>query len=125
MEVTMSDELHVNESEGVVEVVPSGVLTRQDMEDTRARLQRILDEKGISRVLFDTARLQSVPGTMDIIAIWSTCSRDFKTALLVTASNPINKDIAFAETVGVNRGKRVKMFRDQEEARRWLGRSSD
>ena len=117
----MSDEVRVNESEGIIEVVSSGVLTREDMESTKARLQRILDEKGISRVLIDTARLQSLPSTIDIIAVWSTYSRDLKIALLVTVSNPINKDIAFSETVGVNRGKRVKMFWDKEEARQWLG----
>ena len=121
----MSDEVRVNESEGIVEVVSSAVLTRQDMESTKDRLQRILEEKGIRRVLIDTARLRSLPHTMDIFEVCSTYSRDFKIALLVTASNPINKDLAFAETVGVNRGQRVKMFRDQEEARRWLGTTNE
>lgn len=119
------DEVYVNESEGIIEVVSSGVLTRQDMESTKAKLQRILGEKGISRVFIDTARLRSVPSTMDLFEVWETYSRDFKTALLVTASNPINKDIAFAETVGVNRGQIVKMFWNEEAARRWLGTSND
>jgi hypothetical protein len=121
----MSDEVRVNESEGIIEVVSSGVLTRQEMESTMATLQRILDEEGVSRVLIDTARLQSAPGTLDIFEFCSTSSRDFKIALLVTDSNGINKDIAFAETVGVNRGQRVKMFWDREEARRWLGTAND
>lgn len=119
------DEVYVNEKEGIIEVVSSGVITRQDMESTRDKLQRILGEKGISRVLIDTARLRSLPSTMDLFEVWETYSRDFKTALLVTASNPINKDIAFAETVGVNRGQIVKMFWDEEEARRWLGTTND
>lgn len=121
----MSDEVHVNESEGIIEVVSSGVLTRQDMERTKFRLQRILDEKGVSRVLIDTARLQSLPSTFDLFEVCSTYSTHFKIALLVMASNPINNDLAFAQTVGLNRGQIVKMFWDQEEARRWLGTTND
>jgi hypothetical protein len=121
----MSDEVRVNESEGIIEVVSSGDLTRQEMGGTMATLQRILDEKGIRRVLIDTTRLHSAPGTLDIFELCSTYSRVLKIALLVTDSNGINKDVAFAETVGVNRGQTVKMFWDEEEARRWLGTAND
>ena len=121
----MPDEVRLNESEGIIEVTNSGVLTRQDMESTKAKLQRILAQKALNRVLIDTTRLQSVPSTLDIFEAWVTNSRDFKIALLVGASSPFTKDVMFAETVGANRGQTVKVFWDQDEARRWLGTTND
>jgi hypothetical protein len=121
----MTDEIHLNESEGIIEVVSSGTLTREDMENTKAKLERILAEKAVSRVLIDTSRLQSAPSVVDIFEVCTSYSRDFKIALLVKASSSITKDVAFAETIGVNRGQTVRVFWDQEEARRWLGATND
>ena len=121
----MPDEVRVNESKGIIEVVSSGDLTKQDMERTKAKLQSVLAENAFYRVLIDTTRLHAVPKTFEIFEAWSTHSRSFKIALLIMASSAIAKDVAFAETVGVNRGQVVKLFSDKEEALRWLGADDD
>lgn len=121
----MSDEVRVHEDEGIIEVVSSGILTRQDMESTKAKIQKILVEKGFRRVLIDTTRIQSDPDTFNIFDAWKNHSKDFRIAILATESSPIIKDILFTENVAVNRGQTVKVFWDREKARRWLGISTN
>ena len=68
----MPDTIRVIESENLIEVVSSGVLTRQDMESTKASILQILAEKAIDRVLIDTTRLESVPPVFDIFDALAT-----------------------------------------------------
>jgi hypothetical protein len=116
----MPDKICVNESAKIVEVVSSGTLTRQDMESTKSRVQQILAEKAIDRVLIDTTRLESVPAMFDIFEAFSTLPPGFKIAILVTPSSEIVKDVNFAQIVGGNRGTTIKICIDQNEAVQWL-----
>jgi hypothetical protein len=121
----MPDEVRVKENDGIIEVVSCGVLTRQDMEGTKTKLQQIRADKKINRILIDTTRVESVPSTSDIFEALVTQPPGFRIAILVAASNAIIQDVAFAETVGVNRGKSIKVFLDAREARRWLKRTTE
>ena len=116
----MSDEIFVNERDKIIEVVSSGVLTRQDMERAKTIFQEIFSEKGIDRIFIDTTRLESAPSVFDIFEVFATLPIGFKLAILVTPSSPIINDVTFAGTVGSNRGTTVKICLDQNEARQWL-----
>ena len=119
----MPDEIRVRDSDDIIEVISFGVLKRADMKSTKARLQEIHAKKAINGVLIDTTRVDSVPDTIDIFHALATQSLDFKIAILAVASSPFTEDFSFAETVGVNRGKMIKVFFEREKARKWLGAS--
>lgn len=117
----MPDDIRFLEKDGIVKVVSTGVVAGEEMENTKKRLQRFYDEKAVCRVLVDITGLASVPGLADIFeAMASPHLLEWRIAFLTTASIPIKKDVAFAETVGLNRGKTVKVFEDEGAARRWL-----
>jgi hypothetical protein len=117
----MTDIIRVNESDNIIEVISSGVLTRQDMESATTRFRQILAEKGIDRVFIDTTRLESIPAMHDIFKVFTTLPPGLKIAILVAPSSTFIKDVAFAETVGGNRGDTIKVCLDENEARQWLG----
>lgn len=117
----MPDEIRVNESDKIIEVFTSGVLTRKDMENTKEKFIQINAEKSINRVLIDTTRLEYAPSTFDIFEALATQPMGFKIAILFTPLSAITDDIYFAETVGSNRGVIIKAFSDESEARQWLG----
>ncbi|UCD99695.1 MAG: hypothetical protein JSV42_02900 [Chloroflexota bacterium] len=48
--------------------------------------------------------------------------QSLKRALIVSSDSPDLEDYAFFETTSVNRGHRVKIFIDQDEAMNWLRR---
>ena len=124
-EVLMPDEICVNERDNIIEVVFSGVLTRQDMESTKTMIQQILDEKAINTILIDTTGLETAPSIVDIYEIITSLPVGFKIAILIAPSSPIIDEVTFAETVGCNRGTAISVFLDQNEARRWLGTFKD
>jgi hypothetical protein len=123
--VSMPDEMCVNERCNIIEVVYSGVLTRQDMESTKTKSQQMLAEKWIDRVFIDMTRLESAPSIIDIFEIIASLPPGFKIAVLITPSSPIMREVNFAETVGLNRGTIIKVCLDKNEARQWLGTFTD
>ena len=121
----MPDEISINERGNIIEVISSGVLTRQDMKGTKPRFQKILAEKPINRIFIDTTRLKSVPSIVEIYEIITSLPVGFKIAILIAPSSPIIREVTFAETVGRNRGTTIKVCLDRDEAWQWLGASKD
>jgi hypothetical protein len=117
----MPDEIRVNENDSIIEIISSGTLTKQDMENTKTEIQQINAEKAINNVLIDTTRIESAPSSINIFDAIVTQPQGFKIAILVTPSSPITEDMYFAENAGINRGIIIKVFTDENESRRWLG----
>ncbi|MFC1604120.1 hypothetical protein ACFL5F_03745 [Planctomycetota bacterium] len=65
-------------------------------------------------------RQETMPGIIGIYDLFSNFLREFKLALVIKESQATVKDISFAETVGVNRSVRVKIFHKKEQALHWL-----
>jgi hypothetical protein len=124
-EVSMPDEICVNESNNIIEIVYAGILTRKDIESTRTKFQEILAEKSIDSIFVDITRLESTPSIFDIFEIISSIPAGLKIAMLITPSSPIIREVTFAETVGRNRGTTIKICLDRNEARQWLGTFND
>jgi hypothetical protein len=113
-------EIRLNEEVGIIEILPSDVVTKQDIADSIANVNRIKREKGIYKILVDTRETTLVPGAADIFELFSNFPRDLKGALLITANQPTSQDIAFIETVAVNRGFNIRLFFSKDEALTWL-----
>lgn len=86
-----------------------------------AVIQAAIDNR-VTHILCDERQLEYALGTFDIFEsarfIAEHVPRLAKTAI-VTGANEI-QDVAFWETVAVNRGLHVKMFQNMDEAEAWL-----
>lgn len=116
----MPDKVQLNESLGIIECQSYGEVTVADIAGSIAQARQIQSQTGINRMLVDTTRQQSLPSTIEMLEIFSRYPRDLKTALVVDASQVTADDVEFVETVGVNRGKNMRLHFDRERALRWL-----
>ena len=91
--------------------------------------QKIIEHK-CNHILVDSREIDFQLSTLEIYDLPETFSsilsefglelRKIKRALLV---DKLEDDYRFVETVAVNRGYRVKLFEDVNEARKWLSNS--
>jgi hypothetical protein len=116
----MPDEIRVNEDRGIIEVHSYGMVSKEDIAESITKVRQILNVKQISKILVDTTKQETMPSTIDTFELFSTFSLEFKLALLIEQSQMTAEDITFAETVGVNRGVRVKIFHEKKQALQWL-----
>jgi hypothetical protein len=116
----MPDKVHVNREQKLIQVQSYGVVTRDDIAESIASIREIFDSEGINKVLVDTTGQEKMPNTIDTFELFAAFPRAFRLALLIQQSQVTERDIAFAETVGFNRGVQVKIFHDKEPALRWL-----
>ena len=118
--ITVPDKIQVNEDLGIIEVESFGKVSFDDISQSIANVRQIHVEKKLSKILVDTRKQEVMPDTMGIFDLFSTFPNEFTLALLVERSQATERDISFAETVGANRGVRVRMFYEIEPARQWL-----
>ncbi len=127
MERNMAYECIIQEKQDHVIVKVSGnqVLAKvsNDAIDVLAKVAEICHNKGIDYIL----TIWDVPGHLPAIAGYNIVESSakfnwnfrFKLAIVYTHKERF-LDAHFVETVAVNRGCRVKMFQDEQEARTWL-----
>jgi hypothetical protein len=92
-----------------------------------SEVARIAAEKDVFFVLTDarqavmdlsTIQIYELPGAIsEVLTAEGSMSHRFRRALVVSERM---KDFDFFETVSRNRGHDVMLFRDEEEARKWL-----
>lgn len=116
----MPDEIHIDEKNKIIEVISRGIITPKDIEHTKNELLKICNRKGINKVFSDTTRIVSVPNVMDIYGIVKDYPRNFIIAFLIKEPSEVNRQVTFAETVGNNRGFRIKTFTNKKDAKQWL-----
>jgi hypothetical protein len=116
----MPEKIQVNEDLGIVELESSGKVTKQEMVESISQLREIFDKQGIYKVLVDATRQDKMPSTFDIYELFSTYPREIRLAVLIQLSQATADDITFGETVGVNRGVRMKTFCEKKQALKWL-----
>lgn len=116
----MPDKIKINEESGIVEIISFGAVSKRDIESSIAKTNQINEEIGINKVLVDTTEQDSMPNTFDIFSLFSQFPRDLRVALLANQDQPTSQEILFSETVAVNRGLTVRVFKSREEALSWL-----
>lgn len=116
----MPNDVSTNRERGIIEVTLWGTLARADIADSKLKLRPILRNEGLYRILIDATRVETVPSTLCIYETISSLPRQMRVAILYDYSQAISREIAFAETVGVNRCQQVRKFSNENEARLWL-----
>ena len=116
----MPDEVHVDEERGIIKVESYGIVSTEDIENSIGKVREILTERGLNKILVDTTRQETVPGTAALFDLFSTFPRNLKAALLSRESQITVEDLRFVENVSVNRGIFVRVFHTEDEALGWL-----
>jgi hypothetical protein len=116
----MPDKIQVDEDRGIIEVESFGEVSKADIAQSISNVRQILIEKGINKILVDARKQETMPSTMGIFNLFSTFPREFRLALLAAQSQETEEDLSFAETVGMNRGVRLRIFYEKAQALRWL-----
>jgi hypothetical protein len=116
----MPDKIFVNEDLDIIEVESFGEVTADEIARSIAKVREIYSEKGVSKILVDTCKQESLPTTIDIFDLFSTFPREFKLAILVKQSQITEEDLDFIETIAVNRAIRMKIFSERDVALEWL-----
>jgi hypothetical protein len=116
----MPDQVRVDEAAGIIRIESSGEVTGDDVAGSIEQALQILSEQGFNKILVDTTGQKSMASTPEIFKLFSDFPREFILAMITEQSQVTAKDIAFAETVGVNRGRMMKVFHSEEEALLWL-----
>lgn len=116
----MHDGIKVDEDRGIIEVRSYGKSSREDIARAISEAQQVLADRGFNKILVDTTGQDAMPSTIDIFDLFSKFPREFKTAMVLDRNQKTERDLSFAETVGMNRGVPVRIFYDGELALEWL-----
>jgi hypothetical protein len=122
----MSNSVVYDPASGVIYVTLFGAIDKSAMDDLTAQTLRLVQQHACYRVLADLRRASSAVSTIDLFqraretaqhVSSANIPSSYKRALIVGENL---EDPRFYETVSQNREQQVKVFRDVEEAKRWL-----
>lgn len=116
----MSYRFSVNSEEKYVRFDLSGELTQSDIDNAIADLQRVQEKHKLNCVLCNQRDLQVPPN--DLVGFFTAkrlSGKPFAGIKLAIVRTDTTKERLF-EIAASNRGAIVKVFNDEEEAKRWL-----
>jgi hypothetical protein len=113
------------EDNKIIEVKYSGLVTGEDLENALAAAITKANSIHTLRFLADLTRMTSGHSIMDLLKIISQLPQNemgshFREALFIDAESRTNIDVRFYETACFNRGYKVKIFSNRDEAVEWL-----
>jgi hypothetical protein len=99
-----------------------GTLTIQELYDGRIKARDLLVKNRWKRLLVDLSQASISVRLIELFSFTVSHSETFPRYLViaVVGSHENYQDTAFAEAVALNRGLRMKVFRDFDQARTWL-----
>ncbi|OGW39616.1 MAG: hypothetical protein A2Y97_07050 [Nitrospirae bacterium RBG_13_39_12] len=117
----MPYDMSVNLEEGYILVHLYGELTKADIDSALEKILIIRREQKVNNILCNQHQLQVPPGNM---TVFDTARRfaggPFVGMKLAIVRESIPEGMHFFETVATNRAGIVKVFDDDEEAKKWL-----
>ncbi len=118
----MPDQVRVDEEAGIIRVQSYGAVSKDDVAESIKQIRQIFSELGFNRILVDTTGQETMANAAEIFELFSNFPRELILAMITDQAQATAKDIAFIETVGVNRGFMMKVFHEEEQALQWLNR---
>ena len=114
----------------IVEVVYSGKTTARDLQESTSEFIALEKEKGLNKFLIDTTEMELSATLVDIFNlpvnqyIEEGADRRGSVAVIQPTSPREKEAVQFYETVCENRGWKVQVFSNSQEAIKWLTRSA-
>lgn len=99
-----------------------GTLTIQELYAGRVEARDLLEKKRWKKLLVDLSQASIGVRLIELFTFTVSHSETFPRYLViaVVGSQENYKDTTFAEAVALNRGLRMKVFRDCDQAKAWL-----
>lgn len=109
----------------LIELVPSGALTSQQILDGTDEFIFLLEKHSATRILIDASAIESVESVIDFYDQPQQyedggMSRNVRIAIVIPAVPAAEKAIRFYEDVCVNRSWGVSSFEERNAAVKWL-----
>ena len=119
----MPEKVEVLEDLGIILITSFGVVTDEDLGQSRKQVSTICRDRGLTKILVDATGLTSAIPIIDAFEHAAILSKDdiFKKAKhAIVASEPVQRGLQFIETAAFNRGAKLRVFTSREEALDWL-----
>ena len=119
----MPERVSVREDIGVIVVHSFGEVTEQDISESQEVVLKYARERNYTKILVDASEETSLPSTMKLFDVGTRISgsdilRTMRFAVVI--SEDTKDDIAFLETLLVNRGILIRIFHSMDTALAWL-----
>ena len=123
----MAYDVKVMHEDDYLHVVVTGDNTPEDVAGYLEQIRRVCAERGSSKVLIEENLTGPQLRTVDVYDVVDAASKGVAPAIRSVAFVDTNLEhpftqMEFAETVAVNRGVNVRVFRDVPAAREWIRR---
>ena len=113
-----TDTVTYDSERNVTLVISIGRATIDDWDKSRAQILNFYEKFGSNRVLVDVRKQEAAPGIMEVFSFGSNWPHLIKLAIVI---GPETEDAhRFLETVAVNRGRPINLFKSDAEALEWL-----
>ncbi len=121
----MAWKIDLDAEQGFIHTIYSGIVTKSDILDSTTETLKMLSGKGPQKFLSEWIDSSSTLTTTEIYAIpgeWEDAEANRGSVLaLVVPDNPKSlQDAKFYENTCVNRGWRVRVFTQRNDAIEWL-----
>jgi hypothetical protein len=123
-DIIMKFLMKVSSDDKTVISTVEGKLDRASYLSVRNKIFDLLKSTNVKNVLLDLRRVIMNASTIEVFKMASSTIETFplgiKYAIVYSEKTTTEENAKFGETVAVNRGGLVKVFRDISEAKKWL-----
>jgi len=114
----MPEEVSYEPHNGLMRVRAWGVDPIADWMASKKKVIQLFEAHGVSHLLVDAQQLTTAPSVSDIFDFGQDWPDAIKTAVVVGENT--SEDVAFIETVAINRYKQMRIFYEEDDALLWL-----
>lgn len=118
----MPYELTVDHEEDYIRITVIGELSIEDIEGIIEKTLVIRQKHGIKQILSDHRSVTALPSIINLYKLGETLANElFYGVRLAVIGGALHESEKFTETVAANRGVNVRIFKEEQAARKWLG----
>lgn len=117
----MPEKISLRKDSRVIQVDSYGAITAPELYQSLEKVLELRRETGFSKILVDASKETSFPTTFPAFEFGSELADRFRgTKFALVISPSTREELAFLETVIVNRGGIIRSFPTSESALEWL-----
>ena len=111
-----------DDAANVIRACLTGDVTSMELLELLDCLNDYRSAERCNKILIDVSGVLKTPGVAGLYEFAGSLSYDVYVALTVNSNN--NADFMFLENTALNRGRNLRLFRDEQDALSWLNASA-
>jgi len=117
--------INFSEENKLVEIKYFGIVTKKDLEEAFSGAVELWKEHNTFLILSDCREMEGGHTLSDLFGLIGELQnvdvlRNMKEAVILSKDDDSAGNVEFWETACMNRGFKVRIFSEEEEARKWL-----